>query len=99
MRKHIALKFARGDTCTKISVDLNVQLHYVERVCRAVKLNGEESVALGCLMGDNNSGLPFATDLSDKSNSLRPRLQSNLDKICFKPISTAVLIPSNGDHF
>jgi transposase len=46
MRKHIALKFARGDTCIKISVDLNVQLHYVERVCRAVKLNGEESVAL-----------------------------------------------------
>jgi transposase len=46
MRKHIALKFARGDACLKISTDLNVQLHYVERVCRAVKLNGEESVSL-----------------------------------------------------
>jgi transposase len=46
MRKHIALKFDLGDTSSKISADLNVQLHYVERVCRAVKLGGKESVAL-----------------------------------------------------
>ncbi|MDR2464549.1 MAG: hypothetical protein LBD36_03015 [Holosporales bacterium] len=46
MRKHIALKFNVGETCPKISADLNVQLHYVERVCREVKLNGEQSVDL-----------------------------------------------------
>jgi transposase len=46
MRNHIALKFGRGDRCPKISADLNVQLHYVERVCLSVKLNGEKAIAL-----------------------------------------------------
>jgi transposase len=46
MRKQIAMKFNSGDKCPKISADLNVQLHYVERVCKIIKQYGQEAIAL-----------------------------------------------------
>jgi hypothetical protein len=56
MRGHIGMKFGLGDKSPKISSDLNVQLHYVERVCRAIRMNGKESISIK-KMGSVHSNL------------------------------------------
>jgi transposase len=62
MREYIAMKFAFGDKSPKISSDLNVQLHYVERICRAIRLKGKESIAI------KKMGRPIGSNEILKSN-------------------------------
>jgi transposase len=46
MREHIAMKLKLGDKCSKISKELNVQLHYVERICKIIRNRGKEAIEL-----------------------------------------------------